>query len=146
MRPLRKFLRLPSADRRLLVKAVLLVAAVRLGLWLAPLRTLRRLLARVAAAPAGPGGRRRPSAERLVWAVAAAGRRVPKATCLTQALAAQTLLARQGYPCRLHIGVARDGGGRFEAHAWVESKGAVVIGGAETGRYTSLFAFEAETV
>ena len=51
-RPL-KFLRLPAAERRLLIKAALLFAATRVGVWLLPFRTVRRVVARVADAPAG---------------------------------------------------------------------------------------------
>jgi hypothetical protein len=52
-RRLRKFVRLPAAERRLLVKAALLLAATRAGVWLLPFRTVRRVVARVADAPAG---------------------------------------------------------------------------------------------
>ena len=83
--------------------------------------------------------------DRVVWAVVVASRYVPMSTCLTQALAAQVLLARRGFPAHLHIGVAKKGAeARFEAHAWVESQGKVVIGGSEPGRYTQLLALEGE--
>jgi hypothetical protein len=60
---------------------------------------------------------------------------VPKATCLTQAIAALILLNLKNYPATLRIGVARNNEGRFEAHAWVESDGNVVIGGSKTSLY-----------
>lgn len=63
------------------------------------------------------------------WAVATAARRIPAATCLTQALAAQYLLRRRGLEADLRIGVARAAGEPLEAHAWVESRGQVVVGG-----------------
>ena len=71
-----------------------------------------------------------PSIAQLVWAVRSASVYVPHATCLTQALAAQVLLERCGYPTRLVIGVAPDHNGEaaFQAHAWLESEGVVVIG------------------
>jgi hypothetical protein len=52
---------------------------------------------------------------------------------LTQALAAQVLLERHGYPTVVHLGVTRaderqDG---FFAHAWLESNGSVVVGASE---------------
>ena len=42
-----KFLNLSAVDRRLLVTAVLLLGAIRLGLWLLPFQTLRQLLAKM---------------------------------------------------------------------------------------------------
>jgi hypothetical protein len=58
-----------------------------------------------------------------------ASRYVPRATCLTQALTAQMLLGWAGLNSRLHIGVRLDG--KFEAHAWVEGPGRIVVGGRE---------------
>src|SRR5687768_10065352 len=116
-----KFLRLPSYDRRLVLRAALLLGGIRLGLSLLPFAVLRGLLARVSVGPSRLDNASRSSVDRPVWAVAAAGRYVPKATCLVQALALQVLLMRQGYGARLCIGVAKGQQGRLEAHAWVES-------------------------
>src|SRR5438309_451978 len=72
--------------------------------------------------------------DRVVWAVVVASRYVPMSTCLTQALAAQVLLARRGYSAHLHIGVAKEGAeAKLKAHAWVESDGKVLIGSSEPG-------------
>ena len=74
-----------------------------------------------------------------------AGRHLPGAgTCLTQALAAEVLLRRQGYPSLLHIGVLRGEEGQLEAHAWLKSGDKVVIGGGELERYTPLALLEGE--
>ena len=142
MSRLDKFRRLPPAERRLLVNALLLLWAIRLGLWLLPFRTLRRLVTRFQGHPSGlpeTGSEvSRLSIERIVWAVARASRSVPQATCLTQACAAQILLTRRGYPASLRIGVAKGEGGQFEAHAWVETQGRVVLGGPQLARFTPL--------
>jgi Transglutaminase-like superfamily len=145
-RLLRKFLHLPAAERRLLVKAALLLGTIRLGLWLLPLHTLRRLLAKVGKAPIGLREADRYSAKRAVWAVGAAGQYLPAGvgTCLTQALAAQVLLAWRGHPALLHIGVVRKEGEEFHAHAWLESGGEVVIGGHQLERYTPLVALKGD--
>jgi hypothetical protein len=66
-----------------------------------------------------------------VWAVRLASRYVPRATCLVQALATQSLLGRNGHAGEVHIGVALDPKLGFRAHAWVESRGEVLIGGSE---------------
>jgi hypothetical protein len=72
-----------------------------------------------------------------------AGWRMPGAkTCLNQALAAQMLLAQRGYPALLHIGVAKGKEGQFQAHAWVESEGKVVIGGSGPECFTPLAVLE----
>lgn len=59
--------------------------------------------------------------ERLAWFV-------PGATCLTQALALQFVLARTGHASILHIGVRKDAEGTFSAHAWVTCNDRVVLG------------------
>jgi hypothetical protein len=110
----------------LLIEAIALVAAIRLGLALVTIGTLRRGLA-LAARRTGRRSRAHP-AERIAWAVTAA--RVPGATCLTRALAAETLLGRRRIPARLRIGISRGARG-LDGHAWVESEGRIVVGGAE---------------
>jgi hypothetical protein len=92
-------------------------------------RSRAQLLAASAPASSGAGvaGRRPPSAS-LAWAVRAASRRVPRASCLTQALALEGLLAEFGQQGVVRIGVARGPDGTFEAHAWLEHDGRVLIG------------------
>jgi hypothetical protein len=77
---------------------------------------------------------------RVGWGVRNSARLVPGASCLTQALAAQFLLARSGYRSQLQVGVAKDPSGRLLAHAWLVSSGRVVIGGSsrELARYALL--------
>lgn len=145
MRLLRKFLALSPVERRLLVKATLLLAVVQLGLGRVPFTVLRRLVTRVKA-----NGRRsvvgpRAFADQVVWAVTAASHRVPgPTTCLSRALSVQVLLARGGYPSRLHVGVLRGKQGEVEGHAWVECDGRILIGGSasEIGVFTPLAVFE----
>jgi hypothetical protein len=67
----------------------------------------------------------------------------PGASCLTQALAAQVLLRREGFDPKLQLGVARDEAGKFIAHAWIECDGRIVIGGSNgTVPYSALRASE----
>lgn len=58
--------------------------------------------------------------------------------CLARALAAELMLGRYGYSSQLKIGVAKTPSGEFEAHAWLESEGRVLIGRFELGRYREL--------
>ncbi len=89
-----RFLNLSLADKFLLLKCVLIVAAIRLGLRLFSYNMLRRWLA-TATAPALASDA---VAERVGWGIDTAARLVPGATCLTKALAAQLLLGALGVP------------------------------------------------
>lgn len=144
MRPVHEFLRLSLPDQYLLLQAALLVSAIRVGLWVVPFRTLHRLLAHVSRGPVAPASSSAGAVDRITWAVGLASHYIPRATCLTQALATQVLLRRYGHTCKLHIGVARGSDARLEAHAWVEYAGRVVIGGprAHIARYTPLPSLE----
>jgi len=144
MKQLCKFLYLSPAERGILIRAVLLLWAVRLGLWVLPFQVLRRLADWAGHTPAPLHGSGSSSLDQTVWAVAAASRYVPHATCLAQALAARVLLERKGLPSSLHIGVARSKEGQLQAHAWVESQDRIVIGRSEVGRYTPIYTKEPE--
>jgi hypothetical protein len=125
----------------LLLSALFLVSVARLGLCILPVRRVARLLGWLV--PGKPETPIDPSlADRVAAAVTHAGRVVPGATCLTQALAAQVLLERHGVPTRLHIGFFRDGQQAVRGHAWVESQGRTVIGGAVPGHWSPLLTVE----
>ncbi|MEO8053483.1 MAG: lasso peptide biosynthesis B2 protein, partial [Acidobacteriota bacterium] len=109
MNRLKQFTGLPQADRRLLLRGFRVVVGVRLALWLVPFRVVRRWAA-------GRQVSKRPEKARvrsLSWAVQAAARRIPGASCLTQALALQYLLARAGENARVRIGVSIGEAGGF---------------------------------
>jgi hypothetical protein len=115
----------------LLAESLVTVSLVRLALSVVPYRALRaarRPALRIAALM-----RARPCDEReLVASVRVAARHVPAATCLTQAIALHLELARRHVASHLVVGVARRDG-RFEAHAWVDRDGVVLIGGDVAG-------------
>ena len=121
-----------------------MVAAVRVALWLLPSRVVLRIakreterrLARAAARPA------RIDVTRAAAAVRRTARGVPAASCLTQAIAGQLLLAGRGCPSQIRLGVRRDDGGAFQAHAWLETEWGIVLGGGQLSRYTRLPDFE----
>lgn len=137
MRRLASFLALPSAEQRLILAAATLLTGVRVGLWALSFGrvhgAIRRLAGRSRLAP-----RDGLPAERIVWAVGAADRLVPRTTCLVRALAAHVLLARHGHASELRLGVAGGSGRAFEAHAWLEHDGRVLIGGPVEARYVAL--------
>ncbi len=133
MRRVRKFLSLSLREKFLLMKAVILVLAIRVGLTLLPFSTLQKLLAKGTKKHIDQDHKGRPSIDQVAWSVAAASHCVPKATCLVQALAIQVLLLREGYPANLKIGVTKGDRGELQAHAWVESEGRILNGGSEIG-------------
>lgn len=129
---------MPRAKKTLLGEALLAVCLVRSLLLLLPFRWLyawsRRWERALLAGPAADvDARREQELSRVVQAV---GRRIPGATCLTQAMALQMLLARQGKSSALRIGVAKNAEGKFHAHAWLQTPHGVAIGG---GRHLDSF-------
>ena len=141
MNKLRKFLQLAPGERRLLAKAALWLSAVRLMLWVLPFHRQKSLLARLEQ-PTNREPENDPLLpERIAWAVELASRYIPRASCLTQSVAAKILLQRAGYAAALHIGVAKDEKGQFQAHAWVENGGRILIGECQLEQYAPLYTF-----
>lgn len=127
--------RLRWRDRKLLVISLLVVALVRTGLVVGTYRQVLRFMPH-GANEAAPDA----FLARVGWAVARTARLVPRATCLTQALAAQFLLAMKGYRSAIRIGVVGSGGGGLDAHAWLISGDRIVIGAAnhDLARYATI--------
>ena len=129
----RKFVRLPSRDRALLTRTVFTLAVARLATWVLPFDVGRRLLVGKRAGVATV------TRDQVRWAMAQASRVIPGATCLPQALAAESLLTRGGIAADMHIGIMKTPAGKFLAHAWVESDGRIVVGDLpELDAYTRL--------
>jgi hypothetical protein len=129
-----------NAELLLLMRVAILVLVVRAGLWLVPFQSIRRAVALLA--KPSPAQTNEFSVERLSRAVSTAACYVPKATCLTQALALHILLRRRAINSKIRIGVAKDNGGIWEAHAWVESGDRVVIGHLNLNHYTPMMIWE----
>ncbi|TPL48424.1 lasso peptide biosynthesis B2 protein [Mesorhizobium sp. B2-4-6] len=112
-----------------LARCLTVVSAVRFALTLSSYNRVRSLMTRLDA------GRDASIADlrRVAWGVAAAARLVPGASCLTQALAGQYLLARQGSASRISIGIEKGTGSELKAHAWLMSGNHIVLGGSIKG-------------
>jgi hypothetical protein len=138
-RRINRFLALPSADRRLLCEALLTVLLVRAALWVLPLRMIHGRLVRL-----GPVAARRPAidVDRLSRAVGIAAKRVPAASCLTQALALQALVRRRGSSSRVRVGFRLEPSGELSGHAWLERDGEVLIGGGRLDEFRTLLKLE----
>lgn len=119
-----------SSERRLLLAGGVVVACVRILLWLLPFKRLMWLVERTALRSARVAPVRLPEDTHvnIVRGVATAARYVPRATCLTQAMAAHWLFAWCGHPTVLRFGVAKENDQALRAHAWLESEGRVVVG------------------
>ena len=136
MRVLKRLVSLKNEDRHVLIRAFFAVVAARLALCVMQLGAARRFV--WSSVRISPGS----SVATIVWAVKAVARFVPGATCLTQAIAVQALLARAGHSSRLEIGVSKEASRDLEAHAWVSCNNRIVIGGPEAARFTRLTAWE----
>jgi hypothetical protein len=128
---------LTTAQRIVLMRATLWLAAVRLALWLAP---LPRVWSWFCKSEHAHGGRSIPRAEvaTIRWAVQAAGRRMPGATCLVRALTLRHLLQQIGVPSQVRFGVASSAPGTIMAHAWVEVENSVISNGDDLSRFKAL--------
>jgi hypothetical protein len=140
MRPWRTYLSLEPADRRLLRQAFAAALVARMALWVAGIAWLRRWAAQLDSKAQGTEPR---PINRIVWAVQAACRRIPGATCLVSSLALQRVLSRHGHVSELQIGVARNGA-TFAAHAWIVCEGEVYDSGGPDESYTRLTAWRAQ--
>lgn len=120
------------------LRAITLVIGVRLALLLAPSKSVLQSVARSTARRLAK--RRSPdlAARRVATAVVRCSRVVPGASCLTQALAGQALLASYGHEAQFKVGVARDADGRFSAHAWLELNATPILGERGIERFTPL--------
>ncbi len=121
MNKLVTFLKADTVKRRLLLKAFFWLCLLRVGLSLNASKTMtavKRLKSKE---------KQSFSVAELCYHVSLMSAYVPKATCLVQALAAQVLLTKHGHTADLQIGVSQAKG--FEAHAWLEFEGRVVLGG-----------------
>ena len=131
---LRKFIRLPHADRGLLVSAVVSVLKARVTLMFVPVRKI--LL------PVVPRTEPESSdieAARISWAVETAGRIVPTGgNCLVRAIAGRAMLARRGVSSQIRLGVAKNSPDILTAHAWLECGDRIVTGEGEHLGYAAL--------
>ncbi|MBE9041279.1 lasso peptide biosynthesis B2 protein [Oscillatoriales cyanobacterium LEGE 11467] len=141
-----KFVRLGWRDRQLLVRTFALLGLVRLGLWLLPFLTLQGLLDRISR-PSPSFEKTNPrELDKIVWAVNQSSRYTPGgAKCLARALTTGTIMRRHGYSPQLKIGVAKGDRGQFEAHAWIEDRGRVVVGRLnDLSRFTPMPSLEGD--
>lgn len=131
-RILHKLVAMSGAERRLVLQAMIGVAAARLALLAFPVRRVRRMLWFLLGVNRGTRDGQRCSFEAVVHLLNVGARYSPAgSTCLSVALVAQALLRIHGYESQFRIGVKRAVDGAFAAHAWLERDGHAVIGGPD---------------
>lgn len=122
------FFKLDNKTKLLLIKALLFMWIIRIMLWLFSFHRMEKIVKRFSKVKPFSSSI---SLTEITWAVQVMGRFVPRSACLVRALSGQILLALYGYPSLIKIGVSRNKG-EFEAHAWLENDGKVVLGESET--------------
>ncbi len=141
-RTLARVARLRASDWRLLAGATLLQIVAALAVRIVSLPMLRSAAARM-----------RPLAmfllkgtdERVIWAVEASGRRLARfSTCLVRAIVVDLRLGSAERPLRLTIGIRRTSPGDLKAHAWLEDRRRVLIGGPVTDDFVPLVAWDSQ--
>lgn len=128
MHQLKKFARLSNPEKTLFFKAVFLVGLVRAGLWLAPSRLVQKLIAALGKPHKDLVQPEPEEITSIVRGVRIASNRIPRATCLTQALAVLIFFRMRRRSADLKFGVAKNGPADIEAHAWLEVNGKVILG------------------
>jgi hypothetical protein len=143
---LRGFVRMPIAEKLLLVAAWILIGLFAAALHIMPFRRLARMLGE----PIGAVGcipladQMQIKRARLVRrAILRAARIAPfRSDCLPQALTAAVLCQMLRVPVSIHLGVRReDDPNSFAAHAWTCTGPEAVTGGHSFGAYTPVTCF-----
>lgn len=120
-----RFLRLRISEKLFLSHCIIVLCVIRLALSLKSASFIMRKISAIQVTEEGD----QKTARLIAWGVGACSNFVPGATCLTQALAGQYLMARHNYRSIVRIGIERDNHKHIKAHAWLLSGGVVVLGG-----------------
>jgi len=120
------FLKLNNETKWLLIKALATLWIVRIMLWIFSFVRIQSIIKGFT----HKSGKNKIPLPKITWATQVMSRFTPRATCLVRALAGQILLSQYGYDSNIKIGVSRDKG-EFEAHAWLEHDGGVILGESE---------------
>lgn len=123
---------LPWAARGLLLEALLALMAARLAMALLPFRRIAAWLGSTEAESAAEVPEAVVAhATQVGWAVRAIAPWVPwDSRCLAQALAGTWMLRRRGIETTLYLGVRKESGKDFSAHAWLRCGSRIVTGAA----------------
>lgn len=126
MTVIQNFFDLDRLDKFLILKTFFYSYLVRLLVWGLPFSYVLKISAsmgkiEVIIIPA--------NIQKIIWAINCTDNLVLKSTCLTKAITAQILLSQHNYLSIVKIGVLKNT--NFEAHAWVEVDGQIILGKSE---------------
>ena len=143
MKKWRKFRMRPREDRRLILRAALILPLTEIGLRLFGFRRWKELIEKFSPSMRSPLSlsvdEQRVTALRILRAVRSIELHGPiHPNCLERSMALWWMLRRGGIDGELRIG-ARKESGRFEAHAWVELGGEVLNDSAEVHHHYARF-------
>jgi hypothetical protein len=139
MSRLSNFIKLPAEEKILSIEAFFFIVAVRLALWLIPFRLFQKFAVENLSGRARQDETDWAKIKKIARLVGRVNGLLPFTTCLTQALAALLMIKLSGQESELKIGVAKSGGRKFEAHAWLEKNGRIILGRVpEHERYVTL--------
>lgn len=131
-------------EQRLFVEAFFRLGIARLWLLFLPFKRIAAGLGQLKVPEPVFAAADLPQAKRIGWAVQAAARRTPwRSACLAQAIAAQTMLRRQGIGGTIYLGVANDpdNPAKLKAHAWVKCTDTIITGRAGHQQFTVVSTF-----
>jgi hypothetical protein len=129
------FFKLDSSDKKLLFETLYLLIKVKITFLTKSFSKIKESYLKLEVSE-----ERELTVCKMSWALKAVSHYMPGTTCLINALAGYSLLARHGYQGLVKIGVSKSAEGEFEAHAWLEYKDRVIIGELEK-EYVPLFDF-----
>ena len=123
-----KFIKLPPREKKLAMDTLFWLLTIRIMVWIFPFQYVQKKIQKIA--DYLPSGQKKISIPKIRSMIGTISRYVPQATCLVQALVGYILYTKHGYNTLIKIGVLTENG-VFEAHAWLEHKGKVVLGQSE---------------
>lgn len=103
------------------------VLLIRVGLYFFRFDRIRKMMVQ----PVVGDPERAAKLLRILEAIRFASAIVPKATCMTQAIAGQAIASWFGIPTRLHLGAQKTQAGTVNFHAWLVWREQVVLGGED---------------
>lgn len=101
---------------------------MRLGLWLLPFRVIKNLLSKISPVKFFTKRDEPSVTNKIIRFTRLTSQYVPKASCLTQALAALVLIRLYGQNAELKFGFSISESEKFAAHAWLEMNGRIILG------------------
>ena len=147
-RGIRTFFKFSFKDKLLVLYTFCLCGIVRLAILTVPFTYIRMYLGK-------HNVQSTDEVEKRSYKIAYKIRRIVVATakytpwqskCLVQAIVAQHLLKKYHLGTTIYFGVAKDGEGKLQAHAWLRYGKMIVTGGEVAGYFQTVGYFSNETV